>query len=86
MSMAKRGRKPMDPKLKEELLISRFNLVKELMEKGWPQYKACKKLGINRAWLYKNTTPIQKKILDEIHFSFSQGTYPIKQTYKGGEQ
>ena len=74
MSMAKRGRKPIDPKLKEELLICRFNLVKELMEKGWPEYKACKKLGIDRQSFYMNTTAIQKKILDEIRFLFSGGT------------
>ena len=74
MSMAKRGRRPIDPKLKEELIISGFDLVKELMEKGWPEYKACKKLGIDRQWFNRNTTAIQKKILDEIRFSFSGGS------------
>lgn len=76
--MEKKGRKPQDPVLKQALITYRFNLVKELMEHGCPKYIACKKLGIDRNWLHKNTTAQQKRILDEIYFSFSKGSYSTK--------
>ena len=69
------GAKPMDPALKETLINYRFNLVKELMEKGFPKYVACKKLGISRNWFHKNSTAEQKRILDEIQYGFSKGKW-----------
>ena len=71
--MAKRGPKPQDPVLKEALVISRFNKIKELMEQGYPQYIACKKIKLDRHWIYYNFTPYQKAVLDQIYFSFSGG-------------
>jgi len=73
--MSKRGRKPQDKQLVQELFNSKFPLVKELMELGYPKYIACKKVGINRNWLHNNSTFEQKRILDEISVSFSNGQY-----------
>lgn len=71
--MAQRGRKPQDPALKQALVISRFNQVKELMEQGYPKYIACKKLKLSRSWIYRNFTDKQMVILDQIYFGFSTG-------------
>ena len=73
--MSKRGRKPQDKQLVQELFNSKFPLVKELMELGYPKYIACKKVGIHRNWLNNNCTFEQKRILDEISVSFSNGQY-----------
>lgn len=82
--MEKRGRKPQDPALKQALVTCRFNSVKELMEQGYPKYIACKKLGIDRNWLHKNTTSEQNRILDEIYFGFSQGSSATKWKIENG--
>jgi hypothetical protein len=82
--MAKKGIKPQDPALKQALVTFRFNSVKELMEQGYPKYIACKKLGINRNWLHNNTTAVQKRILDEIYFGFSQGSLSTKRKVENG--
>ena len=73
--MSKRGRKPQDKEVVQELFNLKFPLVKELMELGYPRYIACKKLRICRHWLYNNSNNEQRRILDEISFSFSNGKY-----------
>lgn len=73
--MATRGRKPQDKKIVQELFNSKFPLVKELMELGYPKYIACKKVGIHRNWLNENSNTEQRRILDEIYFSFSNGKH-----------
>jgi hypothetical protein len=75
--MAKRGKKPSSPEYREALITSRFNDIKSLMEKGYPRYLACKKLGFDSKWFYKNLSYKQKRILDEIyslHSYVSSGT------------
>lgn len=73
--MAKPGPKPKDKKLLQEIFNSKFVLIKELMELGYPKYIACKKIGVSTPWFYKYATKEHIRILDEIYFSFSNGKY-----------
>ena len=58
--MAKRGRKPQDPALKQAIVNSSFAKVVKLVEKGDTIYKALKKLGISRSLFYKFLTKEKK--------------------------
>ena len=65
------GRKrKVDSTNNEEIL----NKIKSMMEKGIPKYVACKKIQITRSAFDKDLSLEQKRILDEITYSFSQGT------------
>ena len=83
-NMTKRGRKPQEPALKQALVSRRFNSVKELMEDGYPKYIACKKAGVSRSWLHNNLSAEQNRILDEIYFSFSNGSSATKWKVENG--
>jgi hypothetical protein len=45
--------------------------VREIMIYGYSRYAACIKLGINCNWFNSELNFRQRRILDEIYFSFS---------------
>lgn len=61
--MAKRGRKPQDPALKQALVSGSYLQVLKLVKSGITIQNACVVVGINRAELYKYITKEQKKEL-----------------------
>ena len=58
--MAKRGRKPQDPALKQALVSGSFSKVISMVEDGYNVYDALNKLGIDRTLFYKLITKQQK--------------------------
>lgn len=62
-----------DPKLKQDNIIMRFNQIKELMGHGYTKSSSCKKLKISRQWIYDNFSESQMIVLDQIYFSYSTG-------------
>jgi len=55
-----------------------FNELKNLMELGYTKSEACAKLKIDRSNIYRKLTPQQMRILDEIYYSFSNGSTRTK--------
>lgn len=70
----------------QEEINARFESIKGLMEQGYKRYEACKKIGITRDYLYKHLNFEQKRILDEIYFSFSGGSSETKWRVENGKQ
>jgi hypothetical protein len=60
-------------KLTQAEINQRFEAVKDLMEVGYTRQIACKKLGICRTSLNIHLNDHQKRELDEVQFSFSDG-------------
>ncbi len=61
--MAKIGRKPQDPALKQALVSGSFSKVISMVEDGYNIYTALEKLGINRTTFYANISKQQKSEL-----------------------
>lgn len=68
----------MPSKLTQEVINSRFEQIKELVSLGYPRYIACKKLKIARIFIYKFLNNEQLRILDELYFSYSNGSSATK--------
>jgi hypothetical protein len=51
-----------------------FNQIKNLMELGYTRTQACAKLKVSRDIIYRKFNSEQKRILDEIYFSHSNGS------------
>lgn len=62
--MAKIGRKPQDPALKQALVSGSFSKVISMVEDGYNIYEALDKLGISRSTFYRKITKEQKCLLD----------------------
>lgn len=61
--MAKIGRKPQDPALKQALVSGSFSKVISMVEDGYNISEALDKLGINRTIFYANISKKQKSEL-----------------------
>ena len=64
--------------LKKQKYQKQFEQVRDLMKMGHTRTSACDYLSINRKTLYGNLTGLQKRELDEIYFSFSNGSTKTK--------
>ena len=76
--MAKRGRKPQDPALKQALVSGSFSKVISMVEDGYNIYEALDKLGINRTIFYANISEKQKselKIAKTLNTKFGVGKW-----------
>jgi hypothetical protein len=61
------------PQLSQEVIKNRFEEIKKLVNLGYPRYIACKKLKIQRKFIYKYLNSEQLRELDEIYFQYSNG-------------
>jgi hypothetical protein len=51
-----------------------FNQIKNLMELGYTRTEACAKLKIDRNLIYRKFNSEQRRIIDEVYFSHSNGS------------